>query len=53
MKKEFYKESLEFNADFKFTCGENILSNLYSLMESARLYILGYGECQTYTDAWL
>ena len=31
-KKEFYKKSLESNADFKTTCCENILSNLYSLM---------------------
>ncbi len=28
MKKEFYKKSLESNADFKSTCCENILSNL-------------------------
>ena len=32
MKKEFYKKSLESNADFKSTCYENILSNLYSLI---------------------
>ncbi len=32
MKKEFYKKSLEFNPDFKSTCFENILSNLYSLI---------------------
>ncbi len=31
MKKEFYKKSLESNADFKSTC-ENILFNLYRLM---------------------
>ena len=32
MKKELYKKSLESNADFKSTCCENILSNLYSLL---------------------
>ncbi len=32
MKKEFYKKSLESNADFKST--ENILSNFYSLLYS-------------------
>ena len=32
MKKEFYKMSSESNADFKSTCCENILSNLYSLL---------------------
>ena len=34
MKKESYKKSLESNADFKSTCCENILSNLYSLMNN-------------------
>ncbi len=34
MKKEFYKKSLESNADFKSTCCENILSNLNSLFFS-------------------
>ena len=32
MKKEFYKKSLESNADFKSTSCENILSKLYSLV---------------------
>ena len=32
MKKEFYKKSLKFDADFKSTSCTNILSNLYSLV---------------------
>ncbi len=34
MKKEFYKKSLECNADFKSTRCENTLSNLYSNVTS-------------------
>ena len=41
MKKEFYEKSLESTADFKSTCCENILSNLYSLLAMAK-------NCQNY-----
>ncbi len=43
MKKDFYKKSLESNADFKSTCCENILSNLYSLMLNIKKSIIYHG----------
>ena len=42
MKKEFYQKSLESNADFKSTCCENILSNLYSLINIATVKYVSY-----------
>lgn len=46
MKKDFYKKSLESNADLKSTCCKNIVSNLYSLLGIAEMVILMFTDVE-------